>query len=30
MAIVAGTFLFERTFDEGADSVYESLNKGVS
>jgi len=28
LAIVGGAFLFERVFDQGADYLFESLNRG--
>jgi len=30
LAIVGGVFVFERVFDQGADSLFEYMNRGVS
>ena len=30
VAVVGGAFVFERIFDQGADWIFETVNKGVS
>jgi len=30
LTIIAGVFVFERIFDQGADSLFEYINRGVS
>jgi len=30
LTIVCGAFIFERTFDQGADYLFEYINQGVS
>jgi len=30
LAILGGVFIFERVFDQGADNLFEYMNRGVS
>jgi len=30
LTIIGGVFVFERVFDQGADYIFESINRGVS
>lgn len=30
LTVVGGVFIFERIFDQGADYIFESINRGVS